>query len=378
MVEYVWLLETNISQLATSSLMKKFVKKYFIPNEGNEFKPHIIRKSSLAMLSFLAIFIFFAGVLNIAIIRNTDLLSAVISRTVIDLANTNRGKGALAILTPNPILERAAQEKANDMAEKGYFAHTSPEGKTPWYWFKSAGYTFMYAGENLAVNFTDSNEVDKAWMNSPGHRANILNGKFTEIGVATAEGMYQGRQTTFVVQMFGKPVPAVDIPIKKVAVAPTKPFASSTDLKATTTILGASSETSMTAPLSVVVQERSSLDASAPTTTTQTLVLGQAFAEGEETKDLIANPQLVSDQTLQNTAQKPTFIERTLATPKKTVGVLYLSLAGFIILSLLLAIGIEFKKQHPKNVLAGTILLFIIVLLMVFYRSVLFGQVIVL
>ena len=107
-------------------------------------------------------------------------------------------------------------------------------------------------------------------------------------------------------------------------------------------------------------------------------MLGQAFAEGEETRSLIINPQLVSDETTQNIAQKPTFIERTLATPKKTVSVLYLTLAGFIILSLLLAIGIEFKKQHPKNVLAGTILLFVIVLLMVFYRSVLFGQVIVL
>jgi len=352
--------------------MKKFVKKYFIPNEGNEFKPHIIRKSSLAVLSFLTLFIFFAGIINIGIIRNTDLLSAVISRTVIDLTNTNRGKGALAVLTPNPILERAAQEKADDMAEKGYFAHTSPEGKTPWHWFKSAGYAYMYAGENLAVNFTDSNEVDRAWMNSPGHRANILNGKFTEIGVATAEGVYQGRQTTFVVQMFGKPVPAVDVPVKKSAVAPVKPFASTTNLNATTTILGASDPASATTSIAISNIPPTSA------TTTQTLVLGQAFTEGEETRSLIANPQLVSDETTQNIAQKPTFIERTLATPKKTVSVLYLALAGFIILSLLLAIGIEFKKQHPKNVLAGTILLFVIVLLMVFYRSILFGQVIVL
>lgn len=347
--------------------MKKFVKKYFIPNEGNQFKPHIIRKSALAVLSFLTLFIFFVGILNIEIIRNTDLLSAVISRTVVDLTNINRGQGALPTLVSNPILERAAQEKADDMAEKGYFAHTSPDGKTPWYWFKSAGYTFMYAGENLAVNFTDSNDVDKAWMNSPGHRANILNGKFTEIGVATSQGMYQGRQTTFVVQMFGKPIPAVNVPVRKVATA-TSPSASSTNPNASTTILGASSVT----PFMSTPAE------SATKVITKTSVLGETFAEAEETSSIIENPQLVSDGTVQNTESKPTFFEKTLTMPKKTVSVVYLVLAGFIILSLLLAIGVEFKKQHPKNVLAGTILLFIIVILMVFYRSVIFGQVIVL
>jgi hypothetical protein len=105
----------------------------------------------------------------------------------------------------NPQLVAAAQAKANDMAAKGYFAHVSPDGRTSWSWFKDAGYAFSYAGENLAVDFTDSGNVNQAWLNSPTHRANIMNGHFTEIGIATAVGEYEGHTTTFVVQMFGTP-----------------------------------------------------------------------------------------------------------------------------------------------------------------------------
>src|SRR3989344_4740191 len=90
------------------------------------------------------------------------------------------------------------------MASKGYFAHVSPEGQSPWYWLKQAGYSFSYAGENLAVDFSDSADVSRAWLDSPGHRANILNKNFLETGVAISKGMYQGRETTFVVQFFGR------------------------------------------------------------------------------------------------------------------------------------------------------------------------------
>ena len=70
------------------------------------------------------------------------------------------------------------------MAQKGYFAHVSPEGLTPWYWLGEVGYTFSHAGENLAVNFAEPEEVVDAWMNSLAHRTNILNGNFQEIGIA--------------------------------------------------------------------------------------------------------------------------------------------------------------------------------------------------
>ena len=60
--------------------------------------------------------------------------------------------------------------KAQDMATLGYFAHVSPDGKTPWYWIEKVGYDYQYAGENLAINFSDSKDVTNAWMASPLHK----------------------------------------------------------------------------------------------------------------------------------------------------------------------------------------------------------------
>ena len=142
-------------------------------------------------------------------------MAAVVSSTLVNLANQDRTSNQVQPLTVSPALTAAAQAKANDMVANGYFAHTSPSGKTSWYWFQQAGYAFTYAGENLAVNFNNSSDVENAWMNSPEHRANILNAHFTQIGVATAQGTYNGHPATYVVQMFGSPAKSNTIAITK-------------------------------------------------------------------------------------------------------------------------------------------------------------------
>lgn len=134
-----------------------------------------------------------------------DSLSAIYASVLVSLTNKDRVAANLSELKVNPLLEKAAQMKADDMAAKGYFAHNTPEGLTPWYWFKEAGYKYVYAGENLAVNFENSEDVETAWMNSKGHFLNIVNPKYTEIGIATSTGTYKGRTAIFVVQMFGTP-----------------------------------------------------------------------------------------------------------------------------------------------------------------------------
>lgn len=134
-----------------------------------------------------------------------DSLSAIYASVLVNLTNQSRADQNVDELTVNPLLEKAAQMKADDMAEKGYFAHNTPEGLTPWYWFREASYDYRYAGENLAVNFVESNEVHKAWAASRGHWLNIINPKYEEIGIATSTGVYKGRQAIFVVQMFGTP-----------------------------------------------------------------------------------------------------------------------------------------------------------------------------
>ena len=142
------------------------------------------------------------------VLTSVDQFAAVLSSVLVDLTNLDRSTNAVVRLKINPLLEEAARLKASDMATKGYFAHVSPEGVTPWHWFAVAGYDYADAGENLAIDFFESADVEKAWMNSPLHRANILNGSFTEVGIATATGTYQGYPTTFVVQMFGRPIRA--------------------------------------------------------------------------------------------------------------------------------------------------------------------------
>lgn len=134
----------------------------------------------------------------------------VVPEVLWQLENQKRSELGLNELVINETLQKAAQEKAEDMAQNSYFAHTSPEGKTPWYWFKKVGYDFLYAGEILAVKFKSAESVEKAWMNSPTHRANILNGRFEETGIGIAKGVYKGVETEFVVQMFGTLLPSLD------------------------------------------------------------------------------------------------------------------------------------------------------------------------
>ncbi len=108
-------------------------------------------------------------------------------------------------LTESPLLSAAAQAKADDMATKGYFAHHSPLGVSPWYWFTSVGYFYTHAGENLAMNFYDPASVESVWMASPAHRANILRNMYTQMGVGIAQGTYHGEPVTFIVELFATP-----------------------------------------------------------------------------------------------------------------------------------------------------------------------------
>jgi hypothetical protein len=158
-----------------------------------------MRKVALLATMMLMVFGFSWGLKT-----SYEGLAAVYAKVLVTLANESRLTGGA--LKENILLTLAAQSKANDMAKNGYFSHVTPTGKTPWQWITEAGYNYAYAGENLAVNFTESEDVNKAWLNSPSHRANIVNGKFTEIGIATAEGMYNGQKATYVVQMFGTPL----------------------------------------------------------------------------------------------------------------------------------------------------------------------------
>lgn len=145
--------------------------------------------------------------------------SALTIRGVIERTNTARAEnGNLPALTENSTLDRDAQMKVDDMFAKQYFEHVSPSGVGPADLAQAVGYAYVVVGENLALgDFGSDQGVVTAWMNSPGHRANILNAHYQEIGVAVGKGMYEGRETWLAVQSFGMPLsacPAIDSALK--------------------------------------------------------------------------------------------------------------------------------------------------------------------
>lgn len=102
---------------------------------------------------------------------------------VVKLTNAERTKAGLAPFKTDAQLMAAAREKSQDMQSKNYFSHTSPTFGSPFDRMKALGITYKSAGENIAQGQRTPQEVVQGWMNSPGHRANILNEKFTHIGV---------------------------------------------------------------------------------------------------------------------------------------------------------------------------------------------------
>jgi uncharacterized protein YkwD len=134
------------------------------------------------------------------------LASDITAEKVIELVNIERQKRNAVALSHNETLSRVAEDKAKDMIEKNYFAHTSPEGKTPWYWYEKENYDYKYAGENLAINFVSAEKQMEAWMKSETHRKNILSENFTEMGVAVASGKIDGKDVIITVQEFGKSI----------------------------------------------------------------------------------------------------------------------------------------------------------------------------
>jgi len=134
-------------------------------------------------------------------------IGANLTRSGVILAtNSERAKGGKSALVENKELNAAAMAKVDDMFKRQYFAHVSPSGTVAGDLAKAEGYVAISVGENLASgNFKGDAALVQAWMDSPGHRANILRGSFEEIGVAVKKGMFEGHETWLAVQIFGRP-----------------------------------------------------------------------------------------------------------------------------------------------------------------------------
>jgi hypothetical protein len=187
--------------------MKGFLhhlRHYLVPHESNNHRPKLLHTQTLLalVLLFIAVNIGFKTVhanypevLGIsANISNEDLLK---------LTNEKRAEKGLKPLTLNTELSQAAHKKADYMFAKNFWAHIGPDGTTPWYFIRNAGYDYVYAGENLARGYTTAPDVVDAWMASPSHRENIMSPNYSDIGFFTESGSLTGSDTVLVVEMFG-------------------------------------------------------------------------------------------------------------------------------------------------------------------------------
>ncbi len=352
--------------------MKGLLDKYVMPNPSNDHKPHLLHKGGALVLAYVIVIIFFVSLIQATFITSPQFTAEVLPRVLVDLANDDRADNQINTLTLNQILVKAAQLKAADMAAEQYFAHTNPYNseKTPWYWFSQAGYAFKYAGENLAIDFNDSSAVNRAWMDSPGHRANILNANFTEVGIAVVEGIYEGHPTTYVVQMFGKPrLVAVAAPAKETT-APPAPQ----PVPAPIPVPTPKPETQIAGAGEVSNEETE------PDTKLVTLAEDDKFIAVQEVTT--GEPELISDApsgpAVQPEApQYSTWYQRFVSSPQKTLEYSYIALSGLILITILLMTMKEIQRHHLKHIAYGVLLLFLMIGLLATSKALIVGQVLV-
>lgn len=180
------------------------LKDFFIPHQGNDHKPKGLRPKSLLTYATIALVIKAAVTGFLFFTYPTPAnLSAIIAERMIELVNKARVEAGVTPLVANQTLTQSAQTKGQDMIDRDYFAHDTPEGKRPWQWIDKSLYDYIYAGENLAMDFVSAEVVQSALMQSPAHRKNIVNPKYHDIGVAVIHGKLNDRNTILLVEFFG-------------------------------------------------------------------------------------------------------------------------------------------------------------------------------
>ena len=206
------------------------IKDVFVPHRKNGYRPHAIRGRGLIVF---ALYIFtFQTIYNFQQGGQFSVLgyaTNVSTGGLLSETNAKRAANGFGSYASSVRLTQAAQAKANHMIAENYWSHYSPSGVTPWYFIEQAGYNYSRAGENLAYGFATSAGVVQGWMDSPSHRANILDSGFVHVGFGIANGAnFQGGENTVVVAMYGEPIVTAPAPTPAPAAAPAPaPVASS-------------------------------------------------------------------------------------------------------------------------------------------------------
>ena len=259
------------------------------------------------------------------------------------------------------------------MSNLGYFAHESPTGVTPWFWFKEAGYTFLYAGENLAINFTESSDVENAWMASPKHKENILNANFREIGIATVDGVYNNNPTTFVVQMFGTPA----VEVAEAAIVEVEPVSTTTVAVKEKNVISKSFEVATTTNVIAVAQTNGEIKGEATSTPTFVSAIKSNIISLLKTPATFivkntANVKEVAPEKEYVVEKYSTWYGRLLFGGSWYIQMIYKFMIMIVALALIVMIFIEVKRQHLKHIIYGVLLLAILIVFVYINQSLIY------
>jgi len=232
------------------------IKNWFLPTKENNFQPNVLsdRAISIFILLFLLVKVIFS--FNLILVKQSSLFADISAQRIMVLTNEVRQQYGLPFVQEDLLLNKAAQEKAQDMFKNKYFSHYSPAGVSPWYWIDKSGYDYYYAGENLAMNFLDTEEVIKGWLNSSSHRENLLNKDYKDMGIAVVSGDFnnEGINRILVVQMFGsKAKPSIPVAMAQVPPIDEPPIQEKIQETTTTLTLSETTETTETTITQAIV-----------------------------------------------------------------------------------------------------------------------------
>jgi len=194
----------NLAGTSFWNTTKNNLKDFFIPHEGNNHKPKSLHPKSLATYVFFALCIkIIATAVLFFVYPDPASMARIVANEMIQFANDARIENNLPALVVNDVLVNSATQKGNDMLLREYFAHDTPDGKKPWNFINKKEYDYVFAGENLAMDFVSGVMIHEAFMKSPSHRRNILDPDYKEIGVAVVNGKMFGNDTDILVMFFG-------------------------------------------------------------------------------------------------------------------------------------------------------------------------------
>ncbi|OJI06779.1 hypothetical protein BK004_02305 [bacterium CG10_46_32] len=207
------------------------LRDLFIPHKGNNYHPSALHLKRVLFHAGSVIVVKTVVVLCILALPATAWLTPDVlleqQQRVIQLTNVVRRNLGAPDLVENPFLNQAAFNKAQDMLIGQYFAHVSPSKKSLSSFLADTGYSYIVAGENLAMGFADAESVVNAWVKSPTHYANLIDADYKDIGVGMVSGPFNNSDTTLVAQYFGVGFGAPAAPLEHIPAVAAPQFSAS-------------------------------------------------------------------------------------------------------------------------------------------------------